>query len=330
MTTLIWMTVVLPVLGAAPRTSEKMVGDAMFVFATVEEGKKILTARDEFVRALSPFDRASRLKTDKDVSEADYLVFVGRNVLNWTDADKERVGPILDVVKTGLARFPLPLPKTIYLIKTTGEEEGHAAYTQGSGLVFPTSLIPPEPRLVYHELFHILSRANPELREKLYKAIGFVKCAEVELPEKLKVRKITNPDGPRNDHCIAVQVAGEPVWAVPLLLSRSERYDPNRGGEFFDYMEHQFLIVTRDSNSPPPKMSPAGQEPRLVSQAELSGFFEQIGRNTEYTIHPDEILADDFASLMMQDRNVRSPEILKKMEAILSAKPTTEVPAGAN
>jgi len=29
-----------------------------FVFANADEGRKILTARDEFVQALSPFDRA--------------------------------------------------------------------------------------------------------------------------------------------------------------------------------------------------------------------------------------------------------------------------------
>ncbi len=301
-----------------------------FVFATVEQGRKILTARDEFVQALSPFDRAARLKTDKEISEKDYLEFVGQSVLDWTEAEKQQMTSALKVVQTGLSRCPLPLPKTIYLIKTSGVEEGNATYTRDHAIVLPKSDVAPgrpaNPRLLYHELFHVLSRANPDLREKLYKAIGFEKCDEVTFPENLKSRRITNPDGPRNDHCIAVQVAGRPVWAIPILFSLAERYDPNRDGEFFNYMQFRFMVVPTDANSPAVKSTPAGHEPRLVEQSQLSGYFEQIGRNTQYTIHPDEILADNFASLMMQDRNVRSPKILKKIEAVLSGKP----PAGGN
>jgi hypothetical protein len=46
-------------------------------FASVAEGKRLLTSRDDFVERMSPFDRAARLKTDKDVSEHKYLEFVG-------------------------------------------------------------------------------------------------------------------------------------------------------------------------------------------------------------------------------------------------------------
>jgi len=34
-------------------------------FASVAEGSKILMARDDFIRRLSPFDRAARLKVDR-------------------------------------------------------------------------------------------------------------------------------------------------------------------------------------------------------------------------------------------------------------------------
>ena len=46
---------------------------------------------DDFVARLSPFDRAARLKTDREVSEQEYLQFVGRNVLDWTAEDKAAV-----------------------------------------------------------------------------------------------------------------------------------------------------------------------------------------------------------------------------------------------
>jgi hypothetical protein len=52
----------------------------------------------------------------------------------------------------------------------------------------------------------------------------------------------------------------------------------------------------------------------------VSGFYEQVGRNTQYIIHPEEILADNFAMLVMGDQNVPSPEILKKLQDVLTEK----------
>jgi hypothetical protein len=49
--------------------------------------------------------------------------------------------------------------------------------------------------------------------------------------------------------------------------------------------------------------------------------YEQVGRNTQYIIHPEEIMADNFAELVMQDRSVPTPEILQKMLAVLTGKP---------
>jgi hypothetical protein len=45
-----------------------------------------------------------------------------------------------------------------------------------------------------------------------------------------------------------------------------------------------------------------------------------VGRNTNYIIHPEEILAENFALLMMDKHDVPSPEILKKMQDVLGRK----------
>ncbi len=306
------------------RAQVKLTDSTTVVFATAEEGRKILTARDDFVRALSPFDRVARMKTDREVSEEAFLEFVGGNVLDWTDAEKAALSTALDSLRTPLARLTLPWPRVIYAIKTTGAEEGDAAYTRANALVLPRSMLPSnrpvDPKLICHELFHILSRSNPALRDRLYTAIGFVKCGAVEFPETLRRRKLTNPDAPANDHCIRVQVNGSDAWAVPILFSRTEKYDVKRGGEFFRYMEFQLLLVEREGDAPRLKPAPAGQPPRLVGTEQVTGFFEQVGRNTEYIIHPEEILADNFVSLVMQDRHVPSPEVLKKLQGVLAEK----------
>jgi hypothetical protein len=58
----------------------------------------------------------------------------------------------------------------------------------------------------------------------------------------------------------------------------------------------------------------------LASPEEVSRFFEQVGRNTNYVIHPEEILADNFALLVLDEHNVPSPEILEKTQRILEQK----------
>jgi hypothetical protein len=314
-------------LGTCP-AQIKLTGDTTVTFATADEGRRILTTRDDFIRALGPFDRAARVKTAGAVSEKAFLEFVGRNVLDWTESEKASVVSALERLQAPLDRLALPWPKAIYFVKTTGQEEGGAAYTRDHALVLPQNMLTPDrplsPRLIAHELFHILSRSNPALRDRLYQAIGFVKCHEIELPGMLRNRKITNPDAPANDYCIRVQVAGAEVWAVPILFSRTDRYDVEQGGEFFFYMQSQLLLIDRQGNSPTAKPLYAGPQPRLVDFGEVRGFYEQVGRNTEYIIHPEEILADNFAMLVMQDQNVPSPEILKRLQDVLMQKSREE------
>jgi len=317
----------------APSSHAQMnIGDHTTVsFASIDEARAILTDRDDFVQRMSPFDRAARMKTDGNVSEADYLKFVGANVLAWSDSEKQRLVSVFEDLRTELKGLAWSFPKQVFLVKTTGNEEGGAAYTRANAVVFPQGVLQTPAanirKMLCHELFHIMSRANPRLREKLYAAIGFIACNEVAFPPELKARKLTNPDAPKNDHCIRIQVEGQKQWAVPILFSSAAKYDVERGGEFFNYLTFQFLLVQRDDEASTVTPIYAGQKPKLVDMADVSGFFEQTGRNTGYIIHPEEILADNFALLKLKAQDVPSPEIIEKMEEILkearSANPDT-------
>lgn len=298
-------------------------GGTTLAFATVEEAAEILTAQDDFVRRMSPFDRAARMKTDRDVSEEEYLNFVGESTLPWNSAERQKITTAYQEIEAELKILSVPLPSRLFFIKTTGVEEGGAAYTRANAVVFPqgvlTSRRPGISKLLSHELFHILSRANPDLREKLYAAIGFVKCGEVELPPALNLRRITNPDAPANDHCIRVQVNGQDHWTVPILYSSVEKYDVKRGGEFLHYLQFRLLLVQRSEDSSTAKPLEDGQGPILLEPHQVSGYLEQVGRNTGYIIHPEEILADNFSLLLLNRRSIPSPEVLENLERILKA-----------
>jgi Domain of unknown function (DUF4157) len=294
-------------------------------FATQSEGRQILTAKDEFIQRLGPFDRSARMKTDKAVSEEEFLQFVGRNVIDWTQEEAQRVQTAIEAIHPLLRELPLSLPRPVQFVRTTGAEQGNAAYTQGTGIVLHKDDFAKSPRelqkLICHELFHVLSRHNPELRERLYRLIGFTKCNEIDLPPELQRRKITNPDAPRNDYYIRVQVDGRQSCVVPLLISRVEKYDIERGGEFFAYIKLQFLVMQKEIGSANLKTVFDGSSPKVVGMERLSGFFEQVGRNTDYIIHPEEILADNFALLVLGEYNVPSPEIPQRMKEVLMRKP---------
>jgi hypothetical protein len=80
------------------------------------------------------------------------------------------------------------------------------------------------------------------------------------------------------------------------------------------------LLVEKDGRSGNLKAVTEGSSPKLVGMERVSGFMEQVGKNTDYIIHPEEILADNFALLVLNEPKVASPEILQKMREVLLRK----------
>jgi hypothetical protein len=299
-------------------------GNSTVAFATPEEAKAILTDRDDFAQRMSPFDRSARLKTSKEVSEQEYLKFVGQSVLEWNESEKQRITSALEAMQAELESLSLQFPKKVFMVKTTGNEEGGSPYTRANAVILPKTFLgssmPELKKMIAHELFHILSRSNPELREKLYKVIGFEKCNEIPFPKELQPRKITNPDAPFNDHYIKLQVGDKECLGVPILYSRTEKYDEEQGGDFLNYIQLQFVEVERAENGATVKVVYEGKKAKFVHPRMASGLFEKVGRNTDYIIHPEEILADNFALLVLQEQDVPSPAILKNLELVLKGK----------
>lgn len=293
-------------------------------FATVEEGQALLTSRDAFIERLSPFDRAARLGSADPVSEEAFLAFVARHVVPWDDEGRRRVGDALESLREGCARHLRGLPERIDFVLTTGGEEGGAAYTRGNSVILPAPRVASaEPenlrRLLAHELVHVFSRHRPAARERLYAAIGFHPCNEIELPTGLRDRRVTNPDAPRNDHFIRLEFEGRTGDFVPVLLADDDRFDPVRVGPFFRQMRLHFLEVATAAGGGDRAPILDDDRPRLATlEAVSDAFHRQAGRNTGYIIHPEEIIADNVALLVTgQAEDVPSPGILRTLEAIL-------------
>jgi hypothetical protein len=137
-----------------------------------------------------------------------------------------------------------------------------------------------------------MSRHEPDLRKRLYRVIGFEPVNSIEYPGQLKDRKITNPDGFETGWSINITNGNQTLPTVPILYADQERYDSKRGGEFFAYLVFKLMVIRNENGSWQPLL--VDGHPQLLDAQKAQGFFEQVGRNTGYIIHPDEILAENF------------------------------------
>lgn len=291
-------------------------------FATAEEGRSILAADDAFTGSLSQFDLQSRLKSGEEITLEDWKRSASAEVRDWNTDQKQPVIESLSRLSKRLAGYELPLPKEITLVHTTGQEEGHAAYTRGTAIVLPDKVLKYSPvqldKLLAHELFHVMSRHDGALRQRLYRIIGFEVCEPIALPPSLAPRKITNPDAPLIDCTIELKSAdGKVFTGAPVLYANAKQYDATKGGSFFQYLTFRLLVVERKGNVWQPVLLESG-EPVVIDARKEDAFYEKIGKNTNYVIHPDEILADNFVHLIMENRDLMTPRIVEEMRLALA------------
>lgn len=289
-------------------------------FATVEEARSVLSAHDDFAKAVSAFDRQARLQAAGPVSLDDWLAFNAAQARPWSEEEQAKVSAALAALRPKLEKFRLPLPAQILLVRTTGKEEANAAYTRQAAIIIPDGVLQSDPdkleRLLAHELFHVLSRHDADQRRRLYAIVGFEPMDEIELPTEWNARRITNPDAPRIDSRITLAVEGKSVVAAPMLFATPAAFDAEAGGSLFKYLTFRLLVLERKGDRWQAKLE--NGQPVLLDPREQPDYGRQIGGNTGYLIHPDEILADNFVLLVRGERAVKTPRILEAMGAVLA------------
>jgi len=294
-------------------------------FASVDEGRTALATADEFTKSLSIFDKQARIKTDDAVSDEAFLIFASSQVQAWTEKEVDLLQPIIADLHKRLGKHCDLFPEKVLLIKTTGREEANAAYTRGNAIIFPSKVLKRPAkgitRLLMHELFHVASRHRPKLRDRLYATIGFTPCGEFKWPESLASRKITNPDAPNSAHAITLKALDGTITGAPILYASVEKYDPKFEGDFFRFMIFRLILLERSPDGYRPRMKDG--RPIVVDPKSLVDFTKQIGENTGYIIHPEEIIADNFVHLLQETPDLPTPRIVREMRRIL-APPITQ------
>lgn len=325
--------------GAGARADQTQViplagGKAIHLLAGPEARAAILEdQRDPFYSLLTVIDCEVRLAEPlPDVSAPARVGMVKKlfrdAVTEFTPAES---AAIIAACRALAARIepvcPEFIPREWKFVRTDGSEEASAAYTRADAIVLPAAKLadglrgnpgdvaPALARLIAHESSHVFTRQHPEARERLYARLGFRHVGKIDVGEWLGARWITNPDGPTCEHVVRLRGPnGVEFDGALVIYSAAERYSPTVGRNLFAYLRTGIAVVDEEGGKYRVRVKPGG-EPVLFSLEEVQGFYEQVGRNTRYVIHPDEILAENLALAFTRD-----------LPGMVPASPVAQVP----
>jgi hypothetical protein len=236
-----------------------------------------------------------------------YKNYLQRDVGNFTEDEIMWMGDIWqEAVTLCNALNKAILPTNVQLIKSKGTYYGDDAfYTRENTIVIPENRIAMREReamlsVMLHEIFHIYSRLHPDKQEALYALIGFKRIGDsqnLNINNPLQERILTNPDGPNFAYAIDLKSKERIVKVVPIISSTLPAYTDQKKA-FFDYLYFDLFEVVQNKKGTWNVLSDSDGKAMVPDDA-MTSFFDQIKYNTQYIIHPDEILADNFMILAM-------------------------------
>lgn len=290
------------------------------VFLSKETAVNELAKEDDYIKGYSAYDYAAKFKSPVPLNEDERAKFYSDKTMNFTDEEKEKITIAMTVLNKSINELNLNCPENVKFIKTNGKEEAGAAYTRDENIILPINMLEMDQEsfngLVAHEFFHVYSRYNQEHRANLYELIGFKAADHFDYPESLAPLKISNPDAPDIRYYVTDSYNGKEMLFIPIIYS-SEPYDIENGGSFFKTLELKMLGVELSDKTLLPVYE--NNELILVDFFDLSTAYENTGENTDYVIHPEEVLADNFALYVVKDEVKNQwivDRLIKKMTSI--------------
>lgn len=140
-----------------------------------DRAKELLKTEDEYTAVLSKFDLMSKCLTKSDsVKVQDYLDNAVKTVKKWDESYIESLKKTVESVSKKISSLGLniKMPDKIEVILSDMSNEGGASgYTRANYIVLPEGNISESTFI--HELFHIFSRYDNIMSEKVYNTIRF-------------------------------------------------------------------------------------------------------------------------------------------------------------
>jgi hypothetical protein len=266
---------------------------------------------------------------------AQYRDRLRQDVSTFSEREEALLRSQLHIVRQWAIDMGVDLfPDSLFLLKSRGSLYGEGAFfTRGRAIVIPQSALERPDRAelrrtLLHELFHIYSRLHPGQRKALYRIIGFVPLdGPVLLPDILAGQRLLNPDGLADSFALRLAYRGDSLLGYPLVRAKPACYQPEQEG-YFSYLDFQVYPLSKREEGEGFAVSADSLGNSPISYYELPSFFDQIGDNTSYIIHPDEILADNLALMFLLEYDAgqlnelvlseRGRQILEDMREVLT------------
>lgn len=296
-------------------------------FASRDEGRSLLLDNRAYYDGFSQNDLDYRMQK-KNASMEEYLAFAGEQVLDFSDREKALIGGLFAEMDKTLRSGGCSLPELdeIVLIKTTMLEESDAgAYTHGTQIYIGSYLLDGAVSedaeeeayfleqlrsILWHELFHCLTRCNPGFRADMYALIRFTVVEDdYPLPPSVLAYHISNPDVEHHNAYAAFRIEGRERDCFTDFVT-TKRFE-NEGEGFFAFGTTA-LIPTDGSDV-------------FYTPEQAENFDAVFGTNTGYVIDPEECMADNFAYALCygmdgpEGEGYPNPEIIEGILSYLRA-----------
>lgn len=245
-----------------------------------------------------------------------YKDFLQQEVLDFSPVEKKFIARVMQkVFEHCMALSPALFPDEIKLIKTRGHQYGPLMYyTRGNCIVIPKQELAKQNEedflnRLLHEIFHIVSRYHLEIKHQLYQLIGFqaLKVPISHIPIELDKRILLNPNVINFSYAMDVTVQGRLIKIIPI--TRSKYPKPNAAiSTYFRHLQFSLYEIQKKQNDWEILCQENGQS--TLNFSDLKDFLNQIGTNTGYASHPDEIMAANFVFLLKRKMNTSSVHFL--------------------
>jgi hypothetical protein len=110
----------------------------------------------------------------------------------------------------------------------------------------------------------------------------------------IEERRISNPDAFVYLHTLTVQFESESVDVLPVIQSRLPLNEVIQLPDFFDALD--IVLLSVDTSTSEARRD--GNGDLIKYNFDNTNWVPLMLRNTSFIIHPEEILADNFATLM--------------------------------
>lgn len=252
--------------------------------------------------------------TKKDDIISEYKGFLQRDVATFNKEEAEFIVKAMNEAFQLCQKVSTKFfPDEIILIKSHGKPYGEDAYyTRENIIVVPEQALAKKNydeflRVMLHEISHIVTRTNPSVKAQLYALIGFKHIeGQLVINDSLKQRILTNPDGIDPNWATTLTTTGnQSAFAVPLLYAKTATVSATPS-EFFANMGFNYFELAAGADAQSFNVLTRGEKQQSTLNTEGINKMFKDNYNTDYVIHPDEIVADNFVILMMAEKKPTS------------------------